>query len=65
MVRALGFVLDSDTAREEVIDLVLDPVPPRPEGGHRDLRELLATVTDYPAGLGVIGANGLRSLPAM
>jgi membrane protein len=59
VVGALGVVLDSTSARDQVIDFVLDRVPLRADAGRRDLRDLLAGVTDYSTGFGVIGAVGL------
>jgi membrane protein len=58
-VGAFGLALDSDAAREQVIDFVLDRVPLRPDAGRRDLRELLASVTDDSTGFGLVGAGGL------
>jgi membrane protein len=58
-VAALSLVLDGASAREHVIDFVLDRAPLRPEAGRRDLGDLLTGVTDHSAGLGVFGAVGL------
>jgi membrane protein len=58
-VGALGLVLESTSARDQVIDFVLDRAPLRADEGRRELRDLLAGVTDHATGFGVFGAVGL------
>jgi membrane protein len=59
VVGALGLVLDSAAARDQVIDFVLDRAPLREQAGRRDLEELLTGVADHATGFGIFGAVGL------
>jgi membrane protein len=58
-VGALGLLLDSASARDNVIDFVLDRAPLRPDAGRRDLHDLLTGVADHASGFGAFGAAGL------
>ena len=58
-VGVLGRLVDSESARREVVDFVLRRVPLRAGAGRADLESLLSGVADHATGLGVLGIVGL------
>ena len=59
LVAAFGLVFDDEAARRRIIEVMLDNLPLREDGGRGDLEQLLRSVTAASGGFGVVGAGSL------
>jgi len=59
LVAAFGLVIDDEAARRRIIEVMLENLPLREDGGRGDLEQLLQSVTAASGGFGVIGAGSL------
>jgi membrane protein len=58
-VAIFGVVVDSQDARDRVVDAILSAIPLRPDRGRAELRDILSQVTSGATGFGLFGVAGL------